>query len=226
MYEYRIQFSKLAQVRYLSHLELVKVFERALRRAQIPMVYSEGFHPHPKMSFGPALAVGLMSVAEYFDLDLTEEFRPETLITRLNDALPSGLEVTAACWLKNQEKPLNAWLNRAAYSVELKTDVATIDETAAAFEELPTRTAIWVSRTNKKGTKTVDIRPWLYSVNTKIIAANRLQVSFIVEIGSRGNIRPEELLDLVTHPVEVLNIVRVGLWHEQDGLVKKPLDFC
>lgn len=226
LYEYRLRFSKESHFKFLSHLELVKTFERALRRAQIAVAYSEGFHPHPQLSFGPALAVGLGSIDEYFDLDLMEEVEPETLVSRLNPALPSGLQVTAARRCKNHVKPLNAIINRAAYIIELAIDPAQTAAAAAAFEELLNRGEILITRTNKNGTKTVNIRPWLHSLKTEIVTETKLQIRLTGEIGSSGNLRPEELLDLITHPVEVLNIVRVGLWHEQDGIVKKPLDFC
>ncbi|HYH03047.1 MAG TPA: TIGR03936 family radical SAM-associated protein [Bacillota bacterium] len=226
MVEYRLRFSKEAHFKFLSHLELVKTFERALRRAEIAVAYSEGFHPHPQLSFGPALAVGLSSIDEYFDLELLKEYTPEELMSRLNPVLPSGLQVTAVRRCLNHVKPLNAIINRAAYIVELSVDAAIMPEITAAFEALLNRTEILVTRTNKNGTKTVDIRPWLHNLKTEIVAETKLQLRLTGEIGSGGNLRPEELLDLITHPVEVLNIVRVGLWHEQDGIVKKPLDFC
>ena len=226
MYEYRLRFSKEANFKFLSHLELVKTFERALRRAEIAVAYSEGFHPHPQMSFGPALAVGLSSIDEYFDLELLTEYAPEELISRLNPVLPSGLQVTAVRRCFNHVKPLNAIINRAAYIIQLSAAAEAIPEIAAACEELLNRTAIPVTRTNKSGTKTVDIRPWLHSLKAEVVGETQLQLRVVGEIGSGGNLRPEELLDLITHPVEVLNIVRVGLWHEKDGIVKKPLDFC
>lgn len=226
MYEYRLRFSKEANFKFLSHLELVKTFERALRRAEIAVAFSEGFHPHPQLSFGPALAVGLSSIDEYFDLELVKEYAPEELMSRLNPVLPSGLQVTAVRRCFNHVKPLNAIINRAAYIIQLSAAAEVIPEIAAAFEELLNRTTIPVTRTNKNGTKTVDIRPWLHSIKTEVVAETKLQLRVTGEIGSGGNLRPEELLDLITHPVEVLNIVRVGLWHEQDGIVKKPLDFC
>jgi radical SAM-linked protein len=226
MYEYRIRFSKEANFRFFSHLELIKTVERALRRAQIPLAYSEGFHPHPKLSFGPALAVGLNSIDEYFDMELVQDREPEKLLADLNSVLPRGLQITAIRRCGRHLKPLNAVINRAAYIIELETAAVDLEKISAELQQQLDQEEILVSRANKNGVKTVNIRPWLHSLKTEVIAPTRLQVHFNGEIGSGGNLRPEDLLGLLTHPAETLNIVRVGLWHEEDGTVKKPLDFC
>jgi radical SAM-linked protein len=226
MYEYRLRFSKEANFKFLSHLELIKTFERALRRAQIPLAYSEGFHPHPKMSFGPALAVGVSSIDEYFDLDLREEWNPDELVTRLNPALPAGLEIIAARRCKAGVKPLNAIINRAAYLIELTTNPEVLNLLVTEINAITAAAEIMVNRTNKNISKTVNIRPWIHSIKTEISSTNRLQIRITGEIGSGGNLRPDDILALITQPVEAVNFVRVGLWHEQQGLVKKPLDFC
>jgi radical SAM-linked protein len=226
VYEYRLRFSKEANFKFVSHLEMIKSIERALRRAQIPLAYSEGFHPHPRLSFGPALAVGISSIDEYFDLVLREEREPEALVTKLNRVLPTGLEITAARRCKAAVKPLNAIINRAAYLVELAATPETVNSVTARIGEITAAAEIIVTRTNKNISKTVNIRPWLHSIKIENSSINRLHIQISGEIGSGGNLRPEEILTLIAQPAEVMNIVRVGLWHEQQGMVKKPLDFC
>jgi radical SAM-linked protein len=226
MYEYRLRFSKEANFKFVSHLELIKNIERALRRAQIPLAYSEGFHPHPRLSFGPALAVGISSIDEYFDLVLREEWEAEALVNALNPVLPTGLEITAARRCKVAVKPLNAVINRAAYLIELATTPETAGSLVAELDQISDAAEIMVTRTHKNILKTVNIRPWLHSIKIENSSKNRLQIRIGGEIGSGGNLRPEEVLAQITQPAEVVNIVRVGLWHEQQGMVKKPLDFC
>lgn len=226
MYEYRLRFSKEANFKFVSHLEMIKSIERALRRAQIPLAYSEGFHPHPRLSFGPALAVGISSIDEYFDLVLREEREPEALVAKLNQVLPTGLEITAARRCKTAVKPLNAIINRAAYLVELVATPETVNTVTARISEITAAAEIIVTRTNKNISKTVNIRPWLHSIKIENGSLNRLHIRISGEIGSGGNLRPEEILALIAQPAKVVNIVRVGLWHEQQGMVKKPLDFC
>jgi radical SAM-linked protein len=227
MYEYRLRFSKEHNFRFFSHLELIRTIELAMRRAGIPLAYSEGFHPHPKLSFGPALAVGLNSIDEYFDLGLEQEWLPEQLLATLNPVLPRGLQITAVRHCLNHVKPLNALINRAAYVIELEATPEALNQIRLELNERLKDIEILITRTNKNGVKTVNIRPLIHSFKAELISDTKLQLRVSGEIGSGGNLRPEDLLKLVTHPVEVLNIVRVGLWHEEpDGTVRKPLDFC
>jgi radical SAM family uncharacterized protein/radical SAM-linked protein len=89
----RIRYSKDGCARYLGHLELVSIFHRAARRAEIPLSFSQGFHPMPRLAFGPPLQLGLGSQAEFVDAFLTVEMQPEDLLARFNAALPEGISV-------------------------------------------------------------------------------------------------------------------------------------
>src|SRR5437764_9182978 len=99
----RIRFQKLGKVRWTSHRDLARMWERACRRIQLPVAYTEGFSPRPKMHFGLALPTGAESLAEYLDLDLTPEASVvencradlDGLSTLLSPALPAGVDVTA-----------------------------------------------------------------------------------------------------------------------------------
>jgi radical SAM-linked protein len=89
----RLRFAKRGRLRFASHRDLVRVFERALRRAGVPMAYSQGFTPHPKVSWSTAVPTGVASVAEYVELQLVERVEPEALLRALNAALPDGFDV-------------------------------------------------------------------------------------------------------------------------------------
>ena len=92
----RIKFIRGEEVKFISHLDLMKVFERASRRANIPIAYSQGFNPHAHLIFGLPLSVGVTSQAEYADIELTEILEPESFVTRLNKELPKGLIIIEA----------------------------------------------------------------------------------------------------------------------------------
>lgn len=226
MPSYRIRFAKEPGQRYLSHLELIKGIERAIRRAQLEMVYSEGFHPHPKLSFGPALAVGVASGDEYFDLELSRDYPLEHILASLNKALPEGLKVLAVREIRHRVKPLSAIINRASYVMILRADSRDHREIIEQLNKLSTLSSVEIVRANKDGQKIVNIRPWLHNLTIRIKDDELLELEFVGEIGSGGNLRPDDLLSVISRPVEVLTITRTGLWHEEDGAVMRPLDFC
>jgi radical SAM-linked protein len=226
MPEYRLRFNKGNQLKYLSHLELIKIIERAIRRGQLPVVYSGGFHPHPELSFGPALAVGISSTDEYFDVELAQPYEPDQILSVLNRVLPDGIKITAVKQIKHHIKPLNAVINRAAYLIQIQADPEAMVGVTAWLNGLMGLTEINFLRRSKNGQKMVNIRPWLHNLKTETINQNTLQINLAGENGSGGNLRPEDIVGNIPQPVEVLNITRIGLWNEEKGLVRKPLEFC
>lgn len=226
MYEYRLRFSKEKNLKYLSHLELMRTVERAFRRGQLLLTYSEGFHPHPKISFGPALAVGISSNDEYLDFQLLQELEPDEIKATLNKALPEGIRIIAVSQFKHHAKPLNAIINRAEYSVSLRAAPADLLKIIKWLNELMQLPEFISTRHTKDGQKIVNIRPWLHNVTTEVMGEEMLEIRFTGEIGSGGNLRPEDITGSIPQPVEVINIARIGLWHEENGLLIKPLDLC
>lgn len=111
----RIRFSKLGKIRFIGHRDLARVWERAIHQAGVPIAFSQGFTPHPKISFGLALPVGWESVAEYLDLTLVSEM-PD-LVPALNVALPQGARIEEVTELAMKPKSLSSQVSRADYSV-------------------------------------------------------------------------------------------------------------
>ena len=89
MVNLRVKFIRGEEIKFISHLDLMRVFERALRRSEIPVAYSKGFNPHPQMVFGLPLSVGVTSQCEYADFKIEDNIEPNEFIQRLNDNLPS-----------------------------------------------------------------------------------------------------------------------------------------
>jgi radical SAM-linked protein len=226
IYKYRIRFAKEENQSFLSHLDLIRAFERAARRGGVPLAYSEGFHPHPKLAFGPALAVGISSSDEYLDLELETSREPDELREIFNKALPEGLRLLAVRRAQQQLKPLNAVINRAAYQITLRialNDAATVLQQLNALSAAP---ELPVIRKTKEGQKTVNIRPWLYSLIAALRPDSLLQIDVTGEIGSGGNLRPDEIIGFITAPVEVVRVLRTGLYHEEQGRMIGPFDLC
>jgi radical SAM family uncharacterized protein/radical SAM-linked protein len=144
----RVKFSKTGELRYLSHLEVITAFLRAMRRAKIPLIYSEGFHPHPKISFGPALPVGVRGTNEYFDIELPASINLPKIAFKINASLPKGLEILAAAPITRNRKSLDEFISR--YEYEITIDKA-VNKPINVFLSLPNH---FVTR----GEKVIDIR--------------------------------------------------------------------
>jgi radical SAM family uncharacterized protein/radical SAM-linked protein len=114
----RLEFSKTGRLRYLSHLELVAVFRRAMRRVSFPVVYSEGYHPSPKISFGPPLGVGIEGLSEYLDVEIIPPFDIIMNRKRLNRTLPEGISVKDMIVISSKEESLSSFITRYKYEIK------------------------------------------------------------------------------------------------------------
>ncbi len=152
------EFRKEGPARYISHLDLMRVMQRALRRADIPVVYSQGFNPHALISFATALPVGCSSECEIMDLRIEDGFGWGDLASRLNTALPDGLSVIRATRTSAEAPAPMAAVQAASYEV-----YASGDWPAKAKEFLAS--AGWpAAKRGKKGVRDVDIRPMVYAL--------------------------------------------------------------
>jgi len=147
----RVRFSKTGELRYLSHLELKTALLRAISRAKIPLIYSMGFHPHPKISFGPALPVGVEGTNEYFDIELPASINPSCISSEINRFLPGGFEIFEATVINKEKKSLFDFISRYEYEITIDK---TINKSINSFLSLPNHLVT-------RDRKTVDIRPMI-----------------------------------------------------------------
>ncbi len=115
MVKIQYQFKRSTPLRFLSHLDQQRLFQRAFRRAEIPVEYSQGFNPHPRMSFALAMSVGLTSDGEYGEVIVSEDIDVETFISRMNQVLPQGLEIIAAKICGAGVGSLSSWLQGSSW---------------------------------------------------------------------------------------------------------------
>ena len=116
----RIRFAKYGVMRFVGHLDMMRFFQKAIRRAGLPIAYSGGFHPHQIMSFALPLGIGVTSEGEYMDIELTEKVVPENAIQRLNDQMAEGVKVLSFVYLPDKSKKAMAAVEAASYVVGLK----------------------------------------------------------------------------------------------------------
>lgn len=150
----RVQYAKRGRLRFTSTRDFQRALERALRRAGVPMAFSAGFHPHPKISYANAAATGTASEAEYFELQLRERRDPEEVRRLLDEALPPGLDVVLA--VEAQPGALADRLEASRWSLQF--DPAEAQAVAHALQAFLAREEVDVTRMMKRGPRTFDAR--------------------------------------------------------------------
>jgi radical SAM-linked protein len=222
----RVEYSKAGALRFVSHLDLVRLFDRATRRAGLPIRYSRGHHPHPELAFGPPLPLGIEGEAEYFDMTL-EGALPRGLVTHLNRALPSGLKVTRMKLLYGKVRSLDAAINLAHYQAQLGEHPDELEAQIAAFRA---RSACPVLRTTDNGAREIDVRPLVNDLEVEPAKTEEgtAQVDMWLAVGQRGTARPDDVLSaafgLDRREAATVMVRRVGLFIERDGLRVTPMD--
>jgi radical SAM family uncharacterized protein/radical SAM-linked protein len=209
---YRLRWTKLGEFAYLSHLELIALFMRALRRAGLPTALTEGKRPRHRLSFGPALALGAESLYEVLDVTLTEDLEAADLQGALNEVLPEGVVIAAAVRLEPGARGLS--LDGLAYAYEVRWPAgapADLEDRVAAALARP---AIPVERLDKKGRAyTRDIRPRLEAM---VPAGDHLALLLGSEEG-----RAARVVDVLVHALGLdpapARVRRVALYYREEG---------
>lgn len=167
----RVKFSKFGPVRFLGHLDTMRYFQKAVRRAGIPIAFSDGFRPHMIMSFAAPLGVGITSDAEYFDMELSEKetvsVTSEDLVRQFHAVMAEGFRVTSVRKLPEGKK-YNAMSLTAAADYQIGFSGAGYPENwAAQMEGFFSQPSILAEKKTKKGTKITDIKPGIYSIQAE-----------------------------------------------------------
>ena len=185
----RVKFRKYGNLKFIGHLDVMRYFQKAMRRAEIPVCYSEGFSPHMIMSFASPLGVGLTSNGEYMDVRVEESPSSAEAVSRLNAVMVEGIEVLS--WRALPDKAGNAMASVAAadYDVRFREGYAPEDGWQDRFRIFMGRSSVTVIKEGKKGSRELDIRPLIYDWNM-CGDAIFLQVS----AGSASNLKPELLM--------------------------------
>ena len=230
---FRIEFAKGAAMRFTSHLDLMRAWERTLRRSELPLAFSQGHHPHIKMSFGPPLPLGYRSRAEVFDLELS---RPPgvDLQERLDAVLPEGLAVLRFQPILFKTPSLMSQLEGASYRVRFPH--AILDEAGLAHDTLASRLSrransllardhIVVRRKNEGTTREFDARPSIVALDIGSEDGSTV-LDCHLRFTPRASVRPEELLlELIPEAdPRGADVERMALWSEASGRRRDPLE--
>ena len=176
----RVRFSKQGQMKFIGHLDMVRYFQKVMRRGEIDVAYSEGFSPHQKMSFAAPLSVGVLSKGEYFDMEVNSTLSTKEAIERINEQNVEGVKVLSYKLLPDNAKNAMAVMSAADYFVY--TDIFTDDDITVFINQ----DSINVIKKTKKSEKEVDIKPLIYSIKKE---DNGIFIKLAQ--GSAQNLKPE-----------------------------------
>ena len=215
---FRVQFTKQGYAAYLSHLDLSRLFERAFRRARIPVIYSQGFNPRPKISFGQPLALGVQSKAEYFDVEISAKFSGD-LKRLLNPYLPDGLKIVRVRPIVDKASSLSQIINAAEYEIHFQQSPLSEEEIDRRLRKIRRTRSLMVEHFSKGRMKSLDIRPFIDDIRRKgkrvIVRTRNVE---------HRSLRIDDLVRYVFEHPEKVDVVRkrqLVRLHDSEGT---PLD--
>jgi len=232
----RVRFTKLGKVRWTSHRDLARMWERALRRVQLPVAYTGGFTPRPRVSFGLALPTGHESVAEYLDVELdtgeldTGELDVGDLPCRLSPALPAGIDVTALAVIDGGTGSLQEAVTSCTW--ELEAVGATPDEIESLVGTALAADSVVITRERKGAEFSDDVRPSILSL--RVAGPSTCVVEGYVDHAPGGvivadlatqprSLRPAELLAALSPGLSEGHVRRTHQWITRAGARWEPL---
>jgi radical SAM-linked protein len=216
----RVRFTKLGKVRFTSHRDVARIWERSIRRAGLPVAYSQGFSPHARIAFGLALPTGAESLAEYLDIALDEAVDVDTMPAVLSGALPPGFVAVAAA----EVEPHSESLQQAITSCSWELDAVGVDPdtVAAAVDRLLAADTIVVTRERKGKPVEDDLRPGILAL--EMVGAGPLGTRLRAELGARPRaLRPSELLAALALPGDDVRVCRTHQWIQLSDARREPL---
>ena len=194
--KYRVKFSKNGPVRFVGHLDMMRYFQKAIRRAGLPIKYSEGFNPHQIMSFAAPLGVGVTSDGEYMDIELTERVSSEATISALNETMVSGVMIHSVRELPEKCENAMASLSGSDYIVTInnRTQLSNGEIIALKHRFFDEADEIIIEKQTKKAVRELDLKPYIYSFDIKE-EDGILKAYMLLSTGSTENIKPQLVLD-------------------------------
>ena len=205
LHRYRIRYSKGPLLRFIGHLDLLRTWERTLRRAKVPIAYTQGFHPHPRINLGVALPLGFSSECELIDLWVETEISPTVLCSTITEALPPGLEPHSIDEVDLSSPSLQLSIEWAEYQVAFEPGLPK-ENVESGVEDLLSQ----VSHLRERRGKSYDLRPL---VNSITVSGNNVSITLRMRLSAsqEGTGRPDEVLRALGFEPEKAKIIRTSL---------------
>jgi len=221
----RVRYGKTDRLRWLSHLEVIHTLERSLRRAELPYAITQGFSPHMKVAFGPALPVGTAGLEEYLEVWLTRYTTAEEALARLVAATPAGLAPQAAVFVGDRDSSLGAALTIAQYQVGIVGKEASAAQVQAALDSVIAEQTLEVVHKGKN--KVYDLARCLPEEARVSDTESGSVIALTVRMGPEGSLRPEVLiraaLAAASLDASVATTTRIATLVETEGGWARPM---
>jgi radical SAM-linked protein len=228
----RLKFRKGWEVKYISHLDLMRTFQRAIRRAEVPISYSSGFNPHQELSFGAPLSLGITSDAEYVDIKLAERISVDELINKLNSTLPEGIKVLKGMEIAENSKSAMSVVSHAYYRITMTIEEIDGSVLGKSIEDFLKQDRILVMKEQpKKGfkLKEIDIRPMIVRMELTEAKENEYSIRCLLSSGSKANLKPELLMtafrEFTGYDLKRIRINREEIYAEKNGRLVDLLEY-
>ncbi len=190
----RITFGKAGPLKYTSNLDVAKIWERVLRRAALPILYTQGFNTRPRISLAMPLPLGISSDCELLDISLREkiDFCEDKLKAQLLAVAPPGLSISAIAQVYLRAPTMQSLIESAEYQIQFLDPIAPA-RIQGKIDALLSRESLIIERVRKRKRSVMDARPLILALN---LEASGLLIAHLA-VGERGNLRPDHLLDLL-----------------------------
>ncbi|MBM6750550.1 DUF2344 domain-containing protein [Mediterraneibacter glycyrrhizinilyticus] len=200
----RIKFRKYGALRFIGHLDVMRFFQKVMRRADIPIAFTGGFSPHMIMSFASPLGIGLASEGEYFDIELTRPINSEEAVRRMNEACVEGIEVLSFRQIR-EEKKMTGMTILAGADYLVSGCEALPGDWKERFRDFMAQTEIKVIKQTKRSEKEVDIRPLIFRWEIR-----ENEIFLQVAAGSSQNLKPDLVMETFCRFLDIPDEVRFG----------------
>lgn len=210
-----MRFEKGEEVKYISHLDMQRLFQRALRRADLPCEYSKGFNPHLIISFACALPVGVCSLAEYVEVQLTSFIHPTKCKEKLNEVLPKGVKIIDAVELNDKYPSVASVICLAEYSFIPETD----GDYTKIIDSLNNREEIIIEKKTKKGFKDVNVRPMIHRLKQV-----KNEIKATLSCSNSENLRADKLKEILENEnIKIRSVTRNSIFIENENKIEEPI---
>jgi radical SAM-linked protein len=215
-------YHKGQEIAMISHLDIQRTLQRALRRANLPLLYSNGFNPHPQFSFATAAATGMSSCCEWFEVQLSEEIDPSEFMQRANAVMPKGMSISGAFTAPEQFGSLSAKLRAAEYRVRFQLEAPVLREKLDETLEAMLAGEIIIQKRTKGGIKPVDMRPYILRVSVEQVEGEKAALRVLGKLQADGGLRVDALIDALLARLDAhgsYEIFRSNMYFAEDGLL-------